>query len=165
MKKKNLCLLALGYLGGIAVAMKYSKKNATETKKAIEKSGNFWDVFVDNVVSIHKEIYSYFEQKISSEENKKLIEEYKNKAIEEVEKFKKEATSKLEELKKAWISKKWELEKELKKIYDDRQKYLDKALELWEEYADEAVIIGKKYLDEWKKKLDKAFEDIKKKVK
>lgn len=165
MKKKNLCLLVLGYLGGIAIAMKYSKKNATETKKAIEKSGNFWDVFVENIVSIHKEIYTYFEQKISSEENRKLLEDYKNKAIEEVEKFKKEAQNKLEELKEKWISKKTEVEKELKKIYDNRQKYLDKAMELGEEYADEALEKTKEYLAEWRKRLDSAFDEMKKKVK
>jgi predicted outer membrane protein len=79
--------------------MKYSKKNAAETKKEIDKSGSFVDTFIDNVISIHKEMLSFFEQKIVTEDNKKMVEDYKKKALNEVEAFKKEANKKLEELK------------------------------------------------------------------
>jgi predicted outer membrane protein len=99
MKKKNIILLTLGYLGGIAIAMKFSKKNAVETKKSLEKNPNFWDHFVENVVSIHKEVFRFFEEKAMSDDNMKLLEEYKGKAKSEVEKFKKEAESRIEELK------------------------------------------------------------------
>ncbi|MDD2566053.1 MAG: hypothetical protein PHZ26_05245 [Candidatus Gracilibacteria bacterium] len=165
MKKKNIFLLTLGYLGGIAVAMKYSKKNATETKKALEKSDSFLDVFIDNVVSIHKDVLKFFEQKIVTDDNKKLLEDYKQKALDEVEKFKVEANKKVEELKEKGVSKKDELEKEIKDIYDKRQEYFDKAKELGEEYADEAVAKGKEYLNEGRKRLDIAFEEMKKKIK
>lgn len=165
MKKKNIFLLALGYLGGIAIAMKYSKKNATETKKALEKSDSFLDVFIENVVSIHKDVFKFFEQKIITDENWKTLDEYKQKAFNEVETFKKEANKRMEELKDKWISKKEEIEKEIKDIYEKRQEYFDKAKELWEDYADEAVAKWKDYLNEGRKRLDIAFEEMKKKIK
>jgi len=87
--------------------MKYSKKNATDIQKSVEKSWSFFDVFVKNVTAIHKDIFCYFEQRVLSEENKKLVEEYKTKAIKEVEEFRKDALKKIEELKKEGIIKKW----------------------------------------------------------
>lgn len=165
MRKKGLLMLALWYLWWIAIAMKYSKKNASETKKSVEKTWSFFDVFVENVAAIHKDIFCYLEQKIGTEENKKLIKEYKEKTLAEIEKFKKEATVKIEELKKEWIIKKAEIEKELKKIYNEREEYLDKALDIGKEYSDDLFIIAKKYLDDWKAKLDKEYKKIKAKIK
>ncbi|EKE27866.1 MAG: hypothetical protein ACD_3C00142G0022 [uncultured bacterium (gcode 4)] len=164
MRKKNIILLALGYLWGIAVAMKFSQKNATETKKSLENNPNFFDVFVENVVSMHKDIYKYFEQRALSDENMKRLDEYKARAKKEVDSFKKEAEKKMEELKKQWIKKKDEVEKELRKIYDRRQEYFDETKDTAEEYMEEGVELAKEYLQDWRKKLEKAFEDIKKKI-
>lgn len=165
MSKKPLCLLALWYISWIAIAMKFSKKNAQETKKAVEKNWSFFDAFVDNFIGIHKDIFKFFEQKIATEENIKLFEEYKKKALDEVDNFKKEATLKIEELKEKWVTAWQEIEKELKKIYNERQKYIDKAKELWEEYKDEATQKWKEYLAMWQEKLEETWEEIKKKLK
>ncbi len=165
MRRKWLCMIWLGYIAWLAIAMKFSKKNATDTKKQVEKTWSFFGVFLENFVSIHKDIFKHFEQKIVTDENKQLVEEYKKKALDEVEKFKSEANRKIEELKDKWVKKKTEIEKEIIGIYEKRQQYFDKAKELWEEYADEALELWKEYLNEWRKRLDKAFEDIKKKLK
>lgn len=153
-----------GYLWGIALSMKYSKKSQQETKKALEKNWNFLEVFVDNVIDMHKDIYKYFEQKFTSKESKELIEEYKKKALDEVNAFKKEAVEKLEELRWKWVVKKTEIEKELKAIYEKRQEYFNIAKDAWEECMEEWIEMAKKYLQDWRKRLDKAFEDMKKKA-
>lgn len=165
MKKKNIILIALGYVGWLAIAMKYNKKNSQEIKKSIEKTWSFVDVFIENFISIHKELFHYFEQKIVTEDNIKILEEYKQKAISEVESFKNEAMNKLEDLKEKWIQKKADIEKEIKVIYEKRQEYFDKAKVVWEDYTSDVVSKWKEYLNEWRVRLDKAFEEIKNKIK
>ncbi len=164
MRKKNLILLALGYLWGIAVAMKFSQKNAAETKKSLEKNPQFFDVFLENVINMHKDIYKYFEGRALSDENLKTLEEYKARARKEVENFKKDAEKKVEELKEKWIKKKEDIEKELRIIYDKRQEYFDEAKDSAEDYMEEGIEMAKEYLQDWRKRLDKAFEDMKKKI-
>lgn len=156
MKKKNIILLALGYLGGLAIATKYSKKNSIEVNKELSenKDKKFFDVFIENVIDIHKQFVNYIEVSIKTEENMKKIEDLKSKVIDEVEQFKKEAIEKTEELKQKWIQKKEEIEKEIATIYEKRQEYLNKA-------KDNSLT----YIEDWKKKLEKVFDEIKEKIK
>lgn len=154
MKKKNIILLALGYLGGLAIATKYSKKNAEQTNKELNENKKFFDIFVDNVVDIHKQILSFIEVSVKTEENIKRVDDIKIKIKDEVELFKKEALEKIEELKEKWIQKKEEIEKELIQIYEKRQEYINKARET-----------SVSYIEDWRQKLEKVFDEIKEKIK
>lgn len=164
MKNRKMCILALWYVAGIAIAMRFWKKDAMKAEKWSKWNG-FFDLLVDNIIHIHKNLYNYFEQKVATDENKATLLEYKEKITSEIESFKTDALAKVEEMKAMWITKKWEIEKELVEIYKKRQEYLDSAKIKWEQLLDEAVAKSREYADEWKKLLENTFEEIKKKVK
>ncbi|MBP8016672.1 hypothetical protein KAZ01_01570 [Candidatus Gracilibacteria bacterium] len=154
MKNKNLFLLGIGYLAGMTIFMKFNKKTHEEIEKEIKKAENPFNIFVENFIQIHKDFFDFLKNQLASKENIKLFNKYKTNLIKEVDKFKKDAEKKIEELKKMGINKKDELEKELEKIYEKRVEYFDEFMG----WGEDQIIEGKKL-------LQKAFQDLKKKVK
>ena len=73
MKNKNLFILWLWYLTWVAIATKFIKK---DNKKKFE---NKFEEFKSDFVQVHKDLYNYLNENLLTEENKKIINEYKQK--------------------------------------------------------------------------------------
>ena len=161
-KKKSLLLLGIGYLGGIAVALKYHKKTAASLKEELAKTDKKCGVFWKHIVQIHRDLFTEAKEAALSPENMEKLEAYKQKLLVHVDEFRKDADAKIADLKQKGIQKKDELEVELKKLYDRRVELLDQAKTKGSELLTEAVEHGKKYFEEAKVKLHEAFEELKK---
>jgi len=165
LKKKSLILLGLGYLGGIAVALKFHKKTAESLKNELSQTDKKCEVFWKHIVQIHKSLFSEAKEVVLSPENMEKLNEYKAKLLKEVESFRHEAEVKMEEWKKKGLTKKADIEKELKKIYDNRLELLEQAKQKGEHLLDDALEHGKKAYEEAKNRLHDVLEEIKKEVK
>ncbi|EKE26594.1 MAG: hypothetical protein ACD_4C00234G0002 [uncultured bacterium (gcode 4)] len=159
MKNKNLFILWLWYLTWVAIATKFIKK---DNKKKFE---NKFEEFKSDFVQVHKDLYNYLNENLLTEENKKIINEYKQKIYKEVDLFKADAEKYISDLKEKWEWKKDELEKELKKIYEKRMDYLEKiktqAYDLYDEVK-EAVL---EKVEEVEEKMKETYSETKNKTK
>lgn len=159
MKNKNLFTLWLWYLAWIAVASKFFKKN--KTKKYDSKL----EEFGDNLVQIHKDFFSFINESTLTDENKKLLNEYKDKVLAQIELFKKEAKDMAIDLKAKWITKKDEIEKELKEIYKKRSEYIDEIKVQWEDLYEEVKDAVLEFVKDSKDKLKETYKEAKAKLK
>ncbi len=164
-KKKSLFLLALGYIGGIAIALKFHKKTATSLKEELSKTDKKCEVFWKHIIQIHRDLFFEAKEVIVSPENMKKLEKYKEKLLAHVDEFKDDATEKIEELKKKGLMKKEEIEQEIQKLYDRRIELVEQVKEKSSDLIDNALAQGKGYLEEAKERLQEAFEELKNSLK
>jgi molecular chaperone DnaK (HSP70) len=165
LKKKSLILLGLGYLGGMAIALKFHKKTAESLKQELSQTDKKCEVFWKHIVQIHKALFMEAKGVVLSPENMEKLKEYKAKLLAEVEEFRKEAEAKMKEWEKKGLMKTMDIEKELKKIYDNRMILLEQAKQKGEHLIEDALEHGKKAYEEAKNRLHDALEEIKKEVK
>ena len=158
MKHKGLLVLWVGYLTWVLVATKFLKKD--KNKKFESKM----DEFQSDVIQVHKDLFKFLDKNFLTEDNKKLVNEYKEKIYKEVEDFKVDSEKYLEELKEKWIGKKDEIEAELKKIYEKRIDDIEKIKkQAWNIYGDIKNIILE-VIDESREKIEETYNDTKKKI-
>lgn len=169
-------LLGAGYLAGLLVALKFNKKSPAALEKDFASGDDRYNTLGKNLLEIHKNLLETTQEALFSPENKKRIEEYKEKFLVELDMFRKEADIKLEEWKKKGFEKKDEIEAEIQDLYDRRMELLElskkKGLELLEETREDGMDMveeGKKVthrvFEQAKKQLDAMYADLKKKLK
>lgn len=159
MKNKNLITLWLWYLAGIAIASKFFKKDKSK------KYNSSVEEFGDNFVQIHKNFFSFINDSAMTDENKKILNEYKDKVLAQIELFKKEAKDVAMDLKKKWIVKKDEIEAELHKIYEKRADYIDEIKVQWEDLYEEVKEAVLEFVKGSKAKLKETYKETKAKLK
>jgi len=159
MKNRNLFTLWLWYIAWIAIASRFFKKD--KSKKYSSKV----EEFGDNFVQIHKDFFSFINESAMTEENKKLLNEYKDKVLAQIELFKKEAKDVAADLKAKWITKKDEIEKELKVIYNKRAEYIDEIKVQWEDLYEEVKEAVLEFVKDSKEKLKETYKETKAKLK
>lgn len=164
MKKGNVFLLAAGYLAGLAVAMKFNPKTAKDLEGELATSSDKYKTFGQNIVDIHKHLFDAVETSVFSEENKKRVEEYKQKFLVELEGFQQDAEVKMQEWKDKGMDKKDEMEKELKSLYARRVELMDQAKEKGVGLLDDAKDGSEKMLEDGKKVANRVFEEAKKRL-
>jgi hypothetical protein len=168
-------LLGAGYLAGLIVALKFNKKSPATLEKDFAAGDEKYSTIGKNLLDIHKNLFETTQEALFSPENKKLIEEYKEKFLVEVEMFRKESEIKLEEWKQKGFEKKDEIEEEALDIYSRRLELLEQAkekgLKLLEETREDGIDIieeGKnianRVFEKAKEQLDMTYSDIKKKL-
>lgn len=168
-------LLGAGYLAGLLVALKFNKKSPEDLKKDFAPSDERYNAIGKNLLLIHKNLFETTQEALFSPENKKLIAEYKERFLVELDMFRKESEIKLEEWKKKGFEKKDEMESELQDLYNRRMELLEQAkkkgLKLLEETREDGADMleeGKKVtnrvFDQAKKQLDAMYADVKAKL-
>lgn len=168
-------LIGAGYLAGLLVALKFNKKSPATLEKDFAAGDAKYSTIGRNLLDIHKNLFETTQESLFSPENKKIIEEYKERFLMELNTFQEESEMKLEEWKKKGFEKKDELEADLLDLYDRRMELLEQAkqkgLKLLEETREDGTDVieeGKKVtsrvFDQAKKQLDAMYVDFKKKV-
>lgn len=165
LKKKSLILLGLGYLGGIAVALRFHKKTAESLKQELSKTDKKCHVFWKHIVQIHRELFTEAKEAALSPENIEKLNEYKAKLLTQVEGFEKEVEEKMKEWKRKGLTKTADIEKELKKLYDNRLELLEQAKKKGEGIVSETLEHAKDIYEDVKDRLHDALQDIKKSLK
>lgn len=175
MKKGNMFLLGAGYLAWLLIALKFNKKSPEDLDKDFASSEDRYNTIGKNLLSIHKNLFESTQEALFSSDNKKLIEEYKERFLVELDMFRKESEVKLEEWKKKGFEKKDEVESELRDLYSRRMELLEQAkqkgLKLLEEtredgtdMIEEGKKVANRVFDQAKKQLDAMYADMKKKL-
>ena len=168
-------LLGAGYLAGLLVALKFNKKSPEDIEKDFSPSDDRYNNIGKNLHANHKNLFETTQEALFSPENKKIIADYKERFLVELDMFRKESEIKLEEWKKKGYEKKDEVEVEILDLYNRRMELLaqakEKGLKLLEETREGGVDIleeGKKVtnrvFDQAKKQLDAMYADVKKKL-
>lgn len=167
-----MILLGAGYLAGLLVALRFNKKSPADLEKDFAPGEDRYNTIGQNLLSIHKNLFDMAEESVFSSGNKKLIKEYKEKLLIELDMFRKESEIKLEEWKQKGFQKKDEVELNLRDLYNKRAELLEQAkkkgLELLEETREDgtsAIEEGKKLasqvFDQAKKQLDAMYAELK----
>lgn len=175
MKKGNAFLLGAGYLAGLLVALRFNKKSPADLEKDFTPGEDRYNTIGKNLLDIHKNLFETTQEALFSPANKKIIADYKERFLVELDMFRKESEIKLEEWKKKGFEKRDEVEEEIRNIYDRRMELLEQAkekgLKLLEETREDGADMleeGKKVtnrvFDQAKKQLDAMYADIKKKL-
>lgn len=158
MSKKNIFLLAAGYLAGGVVAALFNKKSDSDIKKelrASKKSGEGeFSVFVDNFIATHKNLLDTFTKEILSDKNKALLEGKKQDLLSVIESYKNEGSVLLEELKGKWAWFVSQTAENLEKLYEEKK---------WE--ISDLKGVAPEKLDELKTKLTQAYGELKAELK
>lgn len=93
-------LLGAGYLAGLLVALKFNKKSPEDIEKDFSPSDDRYNNIGKNLLAIHKNLFETTQEALFSPENKKIIADYKERFLVELDMFRKESEIKLEEWKK-----------------------------------------------------------------
>lgn len=168
-------LLGAGYLAWLLIALKFNKKSPTTLEKDFASGDEKYSAIGKNLLDIHKNLFETTQEVLFSPENKKLIGEYKERFLIELDVFRKESEVKLEEWKKKGFDKKDEVEADLLDLYNRRMELLEqtkkKGLKLLEETREDGMDMieeGKKVtnrvFDQAKKQLDAMYADVKAKL-
>ncbi len=168
-------LLGAGYLAGLLIALKFNKKSPATLEKDFSAGDEKYSAIGKNLLDIHKNLFETAQETLFSPENKKLIAEYKERFLVELDMFRKESEIKLEEWKKKGFDKKDEVEADLQGLYNRRMELLEQAkkkgLKLLEETREDGADMieeGKKVtnrvFDQAKKQLDAMYVDMKAKL-
>jgi hypothetical protein len=167
-------LLGAGYLAGLLVALKFNKKSPTSLEKDMAGDDKL-NAIGKNLLDIHKNIFESAQDAVFSPENKKIIADYKEQFLTELEAFKKEAGAELTKLTDKGSATKEEMEARIQEIYESRLELLEKAkkkgVALMTDAKDEGMDLveeGKKVsnrvYDQAKKQLEAIYADMKKSI-
>lgn len=105
MKKGNAFLLGAGYLAGLLVALRFNKKSPADLEKDFSQGEDRYNSIGKNLLDIHKNLFETTQDMLFSPENKKIIADYKERFLIELDMFRKESEIKLEEWKKKGFEK------------------------------------------------------------
>ena len=86
-------MLVAGYLGGIAMALNFSKKSKS-TKKPLTG-----DDYAKSIVDLHKSAFDSLKEKYLTDEVKTTLDDKKKEVLEHVAGFRVEALAKFDEIK------------------------------------------------------------------
>lgn len=154
MSKKNIILLAAGYVAGGIVASLFNKKKPTEIKKELKNSkesgeGEF-SVFVDNFLETHKNLITTVKKEILTEKNKKFLESKKQDVLDVIESYQAEWESLLRELKGKGKTFLVETSDNLEKLYNEKKSEIEGLSDITPEK-----------ISELKDKLKGAYSELK----
>lgn len=154
MSKKNIFLLAAGYIAGGLVASLYWKKRSSDLRRDIaeakEKGEWSFKILVNNFLATHENLIENIKWEIMTEENVKMFNDKKDELIKILNTYKTRANAILRDLKKKWESYLWEASKKLEALYKEKLAEI-KALK----------DIAPEKLEELKLKLEDAFNEMK----
>lgn len=158
MSKKNIFLLAAGYVAGGLIASLYNKKKPEDLKKQLSDAKASGDsdikVLFENFIDTHKNLLKDLEKEIMSDKNKELFNTKKAQLMQLATDYRDRADIIVEELKvkgKEFIS---EASAELEKAYNEKKVQLDELKEVSPEKAKEL-----------KENLLATFKEVKEKIK
>lgn len=162
MSKKNIFLLAAGYVAGWIVASLFSKKKPWELKNELKKSRAEWEgdfkVMLDNFVDTHTNLINELKKQVLTDKNKKLLKEKKEDLLKIVDIYKKEWLKIADELKIKWKEFLVEASDNLEKLYKEKKEEIEQLKEV-------APVKAKKIAEDLKESFKEAKDEIKKKVK
>ncbi|MFK7779641.1 MAG: hypothetical protein QM490_00625 [Candidatus Gracilibacteria bacterium] len=158
MSKKNIFILAAGYIAGGIISSFYNKKKPAELKKDLEKSrkegeGDF-KVMLNNFIDTHSNLLDDLKSHILTEKNKKIFKNKKEELLGIVDIYKKQGLELTEELKtkgKIFLS---EASEKLENLYEEKKEEIKALKDVAPEKANKI-----------KESLKETYEDIKNKVK
>lgn len=161
---KKLLSLVVGYAAGLAVAMKY-RKDAGTSKLDGNPDKSKLDAFIDEVVDIHKTVYSDIKAKVTETfEDVHDFEGLKTKVTSMVESLQSELEEKFWSLTSIGEEKKEEALSTLDTLYSKREAALIKAKEKAGSFTDEAHDTALSWLDTARTKLDSLYVSTKEKL-
>ena len=162
MSKKNIFLLAAGYVAGWIVASLFSKKKPWELKKELKKSREEWEgdfkVMLDNFVDTHTNLINELKKQVLTDKNKELFKEKKQDLLKIVDEYKKEGLKIVDELKVKWKEFLVEASDNLEKLYEEKKDEINQLKDVAPEKAKELA-------NDLKESFEEAKKEIKKKVK
>ncbi len=120
-------LLGAGYLAGLLIALKFNKKSPEDLEKDFVASDDRYNTIGKNLLSIHKNLFETTQDFLFSPENKKLVAEYKERLLIELDMFRKESEIKLEEWQKKGFDTKDEVEIDIRDLYNRRVELLEQV--------------------------------------
>ncbi|MCD5385220.1 hypothetical protein LRZ95_00970, partial [Candidatus Gracilibacteria bacterium] len=134
MSKKNIFLLAAGYVAGGIVASLFSKKKPGELKNELKKSraegeGDF-KVMLDNFVDTHTNLINELKKQVLTDKNKKLLKEKKEDLLKIVDIYKKEGLKIADELKIKGKEFLVEASDNLEKLYEEKKEEIEQLKEV-----------------------------------
>jgi hypothetical protein len=158
MSKKNIFLLAAGYIAWWLIASLYSKKNPLELKKEMEESKNQWEwefkVILNNFIETHENLLNELKNQISTDKNKDLYNQKKEELLKIIDSYKVQWMELLEELKIKWKDFISEASVKLEKLYDEKRIEIESLKDIapWK-------------IQEIKDNLKSTFDELKSKIK
>ncbi|MDP2091230.1 MAG: hypothetical protein Q8K30_06570 [Candidatus Gracilibacteria bacterium] len=158
MSKKNIFLLAAGYIAGGLIASLYNTKKSEELKSDIEKSkvegeGEF-KVLLNNFIETHQNLINDIKNHVNTEKNRELFYTKKEELLKIIDSYKIQGLELLEELKVKGKSFILEASEKLEVLYNEKRLEIDSLKD-----------IAPEKLSEIKEKLRITFEEIKNKMK
>ncbi len=157
-------LLGAGYIAGLLIALKFNKKSPEDLEKDFGATDDRYNTIGKNLLSIHKNLFETTQEFLFSQENKKLIAEYKERFLSELDMFRKESEVVLEEWKKKWYEKKDEVEIDIRDIYNRRMELLEQVKQKWLQLLEETRTDGADILEEGRKLANRTFDQAKKQL-
>ncbi|MDD2907212.1 MAG: hypothetical protein PHH98_01090 [Candidatus Gracilibacteria bacterium] len=158
MSKKNIFLLAAGYVAGGIIASLYNKKKPEQLKKELEKAkiageGSF-KVLLDTFVETQANLIEDLKKDVLSEKNIKLFNDHKEEVLKIIDSYKEKGNLLLKELK------------------ENGKEYLiiasEKLEKLYYEKVDEIEALkgmAPEKMEELKEKLLATYEELKNEIK
>ncbi|NVP17473.1 hypothetical protein HUU51_02025 [Candidatus Gracilibacteria bacterium] len=158
MSKKNLFLLAAGYVAGGLIASLYNKKKPEQLKKELNKAketgeGSF-KVLVDNFLETHTNLLDDLKKEVLTPENLAKFESHKEDVLKIIDSYKQKGNELINELKQNGKGYILVIQKKLEDLYNEKLSEIDSLKDL----APEKV-------NELKNKLFLSFEELKKEIK
>ncbi len=159
MSKKNIFLLAAGYIAWWVISSLYGKKKPGELKKELEtnqpwKEADF-KALLDNFIDVHQNLLEDVKTHVVTEENKEMFNKKKEELLAIVDSYKDEWKNILEELKLKWKDYLFEAWVKLEELYDEKKDKLDSLKEVAPEKVEELKQGLKSWFDDLKAQINK----------
>lgn len=160
---KGLFTVALGYVAGLAVAMKYRKESGQS--KLDQENGSRLDAFLDEVVDIHRSAFRDVSTRVDTFlDGVENLDDLRAKIQPMIEKLPEELEAKFGSIARISQEKRDEAKAYLDEIYARKQEHLETAKEKASHFADIAHDQATTLLADSKKKLDTSYRSLKKKL-
>lgn len=161
---KKLLSLVVGYAAGLAVAMKYRKDAGTSKLDTNAEKGKL-DAFIDEVVDIHKTVYSDIKAKVTETfDDVHDFEGLKTKVTGLIDSLQTELEEKFGTISSLGEEKKEEALSTLDALYTKREEALTKAKAKAETFTDEAHETALSWLGTAREKLESLYTSTKEKL-
>lgn len=160
--KKWLITLLAGYAAGLAIAMKFRKDQWT-SKLSTETPDKWVEGFISEVVDIHRvafdEAVKFFDDHLDDVTD---FDTLKSKVERVISGFIPEIQTKIDTLNAEGEAKKQEALDLIEKSYGEKQAFLQTAHARAERFVDRGSDLLKSWVSDLTKKLDAAYEKLKK---
>ncbi|MDD3144541.1 MAG: hypothetical protein PHV23_00355 [Candidatus Gracilibacteria bacterium] len=158
MSKKNIFLLAAGYVAGGIIASIYNKKKPEELKKELSKAkeageGSF-KILLDTFINTQANLIEDLKKEVLSEKNIKLFNEHKDEVLKIIDSYKEKGNLLLKELKENGKDYLVVVSEKLEKLYNEKVSEIESLKGM----APEKV-------EELKSKLLSTYDELKKEIK